>query len=108
MFENVNDCLEAMAEEFEGADLRKQIDIAARVRELFKRVESLDKAMSDSLKQSHVLEIGRFVAGSSFEVKLGLNERFVIDQKGLRESEPLTAARFGRTIQYESLIYRAR
>jgi hypothetical protein len=100
--------LAALESEFESADIQGRIDLAARVRGLFKRVETLDKFMSDSLKQSTVLEIGRFVAGASFEAKLSLNERFVIDQKTLRENAPDIAAEYGRTIQYESITYRAR
>jgi hypothetical protein len=107
-FESIAESLERIADTFRDSDIRDQIDMAARVRDLFKRVESLDKECSNALKDSTVLEIGRFVAGESFEVKLACHERALIDQKALREIRPDIAEQFGYSIQYEQLTFRAR
>jgi hypothetical protein len=107
MFEEINDLLDNIAEEFDAAGMPLRIDLGARVRELFKRVEDLDKTLSAALKESH-FEAGRFVCGQSFEVKLTVNERRGIDARSLRENEPAIASHYESVTQYESLIYRAR
>jgi hypothetical protein len=106
-FEEIATALDSIQGEFDAVDLSRRIDLGARVRELFKRVEDLDKTLSIALKESH-FEPDRFVCGRMFEVKVTVNERRGIDAKSLREDEPAIAAHYESVTQYESLIYRAR